>query len=78
MSQHFDDFGRETDEMGHIKDPAERYQQFMLRLYDAAADAGDYGYSAEAQKKLHEARLLFVDEFEARHPGYGKGRAVWR
>jgi hypothetical protein len=78
MSQHFDDFGRKTDEMGHIKHPAERYQQFMLRIYDMAADAGDYGYSPEALKKLHEARLLFMEEFESRHPGYGKGRAVWR
>lgn len=78
MTQTFDDFGRETDEMGHIKNPAERYQQFMLRLHDTLADAGDYGYSPEACKMLAEARLAFMNEFEARHPAYGKGRAVWR
>jgi hypothetical protein len=73
-----DAFGRELDEMGHIADPAERYQQFMLGLHDMLADAGDYGYSEEACARLAEARLLFMDEFENRHPGYGKGRAVWR
>ena len=78
VAQTFDDFGRETDEMGHIKDPAERYQQFMLGLHDMLADAGDYGYSSEACQMLAEARMAFMDEFEVRHPGYGKGRAVWR
>ncbi|UVO50284.1 hypothetical protein M0208_07025 [Sphingomonas sp. SUN019] len=78
MSQTYDGFGRETDEMGHIKDPAERYQVFMLGLYDMLADAGDYGYSPDACQMLDQARLAFMDEFEARHPGYGKGRAVWR
>jgi len=73
-----DDFGREIDEYGHIKDPAERYQQFMLRVYDILADAGDYGYSQAACELLSEARLMFMDEFEQRHPGYGKGRAIWR
>ena len=78
MATTYDDFGRETDEMGHIKDPAERYQQFMLRIHDMLADAGDYDYSPEACQMLAGARLKFMDEFEARHPGYGKGRAVWR
>jgi hypothetical protein len=78
VARTFDDFGRETDEMGHIKDPAERYQQFMLWLHDILAVAGDYGYSPEACQMLAQARLAFMYEFEARHPGYGKGRAVWR
>jgi hypothetical protein len=73
-----DDFGREVDEMGHILDPAERYQQIMLRLHDLLADVVDYDYSPEACTRLNEARLMFMDEFEQRHPGYGKGRAVWR
>lgn len=63
---------------GELIDPAEAYQQFMLGLYDTLAEAGDEGYSAEACRKLDEARLLFMKEFEQRHPGYGKGRAVWR
>ncbi len=73
-----DDWGREVDEYGRIKDEAERYQQFMLALRDILAEAGDDGYSPAACQRLAEARLLFMDEFEARHPGYGKGRAVWR
>lgn len=78
MATTYDHLGRETDEMGHIKDPAERYQEFMLGLHDMLADAGDYGYSPDACRMLAAARLAFMDEFEARHPGYGKGRAVWR
>lgn len=78
MAATHDSFGRETDDWGHIKDPAERYQVFMLGLHDMLADAGDYGYSQEACELLARARLTFMDEFEARHPGYGKGRAVWR
>lgn len=78
MTQRFDDFGREVDEMGHIKDPAERYQQFMLWMHDILAEAGDSEYSETACATLAEARLMFMNEFEARHPGYGKGRAVWR
>ncbi|WP_267381289.1 MULTISPECIES: hypothetical protein [unclassified Sphingomonas] len=77
MAATYDDFGRETDEMGHILDPAERYQQIMLRLYDLLADTGDYGYSPDACARLNEARLMFMDEFQQRHPGYGKGRAIW-
>jgi hypothetical protein len=50
----------------------------MLELHDMLATAGDYGYSPEACQMLEQARLIFMDEFEARHPGYGKGRAVWR
>jgi hypothetical protein len=68
----------ERDPYGRLIDPAEAYQQFMLGLFDMLAEAGDEGYCAEACEKLAEARLMFMDEFEARHPGYGKGRAVWR
>ena len=78
VDQTYEGFGRETDEMGHVKDPAERYPQFMLGLHDMLADAGDYGYSPEGCQLLAQARLAFMDEFEVRHPGYGKGRAVWR
>jgi hypothetical protein len=37
VAQTYDGFGRETDETGPIKDPAERYQVFMLGLYDMLA-----------------------------------------
>lgn len=63
---------------GELVDPAEAYQQFMLRLYDTVTEADEEGYSAEACRRLEEVRLMFVDEFERRHPGYGKGRAIWR
>jgi hypothetical protein len=68
----------ERDPYGRLIDPAEAYQQFMLQLHDILAEAGDEGYSPPACHKLAEARLMFMDDFEARHPGYGKGRAVWR
>jgi hypothetical protein len=28
--------------------------------------------------ELNPVRLEFMDEFAARFPGYGKGRATWR
>lgn len=68
----------ERDGYGRLTDPAEAYQHFMLGLFDILAEAGDEGYSPGGCQKLAEARLLFMDEFAARHPGYGKGRAVWR
>ena len=34
----------ERDTYGRIVDPAERYQQFMLGLFDTLAEAGDEGY----------------------------------
>ncbi len=58
-------------------DPAPAYHQFMLALYDTIAEAGDAGYSPEAVGRLREARLMVIDEFEARHPGRGAGRAIW-
>lgn len=66
----------ERDTYGRVIDPAERYQQFMLGLFDTLAEAEDEGYSRTAIEKLREARQNFLQEFEARFPGYGKGRAV--
>ena len=68
----------ETDQYGRFVDPAEAFQQFMLGLYDLEDEARESGCSNTALLKLHEARLLFLAEFEAKFPGYGKGRAVWR
>ena len=68
----------EVDKYGRFVDPAEAFQQFMLGLYDLEDEARESGYSHAAVLKLHEARLLFLAEFEAKFPGYGKGRAVWR
>jgi hypothetical protein len=68
----------EIDKYGVLVDPAERYQDFMLRLYDLWALAEEFGYSREAREILNEARLTFMAEFETSHPGYGTGRAVWK
>ena len=67
-----DEYG--VPEPGNTQD----YQQFMPRLYDLIAEAGDLQTRADAIQKLAEARLLFLEEFEQKHPGSGKGRAVWR
>jgi hypothetical protein len=69
---------RDEVDVGRFVDPAEAFQQFMLGLYDLEDEARESGYSHAAVLKLHEARLLFLAEFEAKFPGYGKGRAVWR
>ena len=68
----------ERDGYGDLIDPAERYQDFMLQIYDLWALAEEFGYSKEARAVLNQARLTFMAEFEARHPGFGKGRAVWK
>jgi hypothetical protein len=68
----------EVDQYGRFVDLAEAFQQFMLGLYDLEDEARESGYSHAALLKLNEARLLFLAEFEAKFPGYGKGRAVWR
>jgi len=68
----------ERDTYGDLIDPAERYQDFMLQIYDLGSLAEEYGYSGEARVLLNRARLLFMTEFEARHPGFGSGRAVWK
>ena len=56
---------------------AEDYQQFMLGLHDLIAEAADLQARPDAIQMLADARLLFIEEFGAKHPGYGKGRAVW-
>jgi hypothetical protein len=68
----------ERDTYGDLIDPAERYQDFMLQIYDLGSLAEEYGYSGEARVLLNKARLLFMTEFEARHPRFGSGRAVWK
>ena len=68
----------ERDMHGDLIDPAERYQDFMRQIYDLWALAEKYGYSKEARGILNQARLSFMGEFEERHPGIGKGRALWR
>ena len=66
------------DIYGVLVDPAERYQDFMLQVYDLWALAEEFDYSKDARAKLNEARHLFMTEFEAKHPGFGNGRAVWK
>ncbi len=68
----------ERDKYGDLINPAERYQDFMLQIYDLWALAEQYGYSKEARGILNQARLVFMQEFQARHPGFGSGRAVWK
>ncbi|MCF2524316.1 hypothetical protein [Bradyrhizobium sp. G127] len=67
----------ERDKYGTLIDPAERYQDFMLAMYDLWSLAEEYGYSNEARATMNQARLSFMAEFEARHPGFGSGRAIW-
>ena len=57
---------------------AESCQQFLLGLFDLRDHGELAGFSPELLARLDEVRLLFVDEFERRFPGYGTGRAVWR
>jgi hypothetical protein len=71
------DTGNEVDKYGRYIDPAEAYQQFMLKLFDVEEEARELAYSKEALARLHEARLVFLAEFKEKFPGYGKGRAVW-
>jgi hypothetical protein len=66
------------DQYGRHLDSAERYQGFMLRMFDTVEEAREAGFSEEATQRLNEARLLFLDEFETKFPGFGEGRAVWR
>ena len=68
----------ERDIYGRLKDPAEASQEFMLGLHDLLDEAHLAGFSPDLIARLREVRLLFVDQFEARFPGFGKGRAVWR
>lgn len=68
----------ERDPLGNLVDPAEGAQQFMLGMFDLLDEAELAGFPPELIWRLNEVRLLFVDDFERRFPGYGKGRAVWR
>ena len=68
----------ERDKYCDLIDPAERYEEFMRQVYDLWSLAAEYGYSKEARGVLNQARLMFMDEFQARRPGFGSGRATWR
>ncbi len=68
----------ERDKYGFPVEPAERMQQVMLGLHDLLDEAGMADFPAELIAELNSVRLKFMDEFETRFPGYGKGRAVWR
>lgn len=59
-------------------DPAERMQQVMLALFDLLDEAGQADFPDALIGELNGVRLRFMDEFERRYPGYGKGRALWR
>jgi hypothetical protein len=50
----------------------------MLQIYDLWSLANEFDYSNEARAALNQARLIFMSEFEYRHPGFGSGRAVWK
>jgi hypothetical protein len=69
---------KDRDVYGVPVDPAERMQQVMLGLYDLMDEAGQAGFSDDLIGELNLVRRRFMDQFEDRYPGYGKGRAVWR
>ncbi len=68
----------EEDIYGFAIDPAERMQRVMLALYDLGDEAGMADFPQSLIAELNQVRLKFMDEFERRFPGYGKGRALWR
>lgn len=68
----------ERDVYGVPVDPAERMQQVMLGLFDLMDEAGQADFPPELLSAYDALRLRFMDEFERRFPGYGKGRATWR
>ena len=68
----------ERDAYGVPVDPAERMQQVMLGLFDLMDEAGQADFSADLIGELDTLRRRFLEEFERKHPGYGKGRAVSR
>jgi hypothetical protein len=72
------DVSEELDKLGFPIDPAERMQQVMLGLYDLLDEAHLAQFSPDLLSQLNQLRLRFMDEFEQRFPGHGKGRAVWR
>jgi len=68
----------DRDKYGIPIEPAERMQQVMLALCDLMDEADLAHFPDELLAELNQLRLKFMDEFERRYPGYGKGRAVWR
>jgi hypothetical protein len=68
----------ERDAYGVPVEPAERMQQVMLGLFDLIDEAGQADFPDNLIGDLDLVRRRFLDEFEARFPGYGKGRAIWR
>ena len=68
----------DRDTYGVPFEPAERMQQAMLGLFDLLDEAGQAEFPHELVGDLNTVRLRFLDEFERKFPGYGKGRAVWR
>jgi len=68
----------ERDTYGVPVEPAERMQQVMLQLFDLLDEAGQAGFDADLIAALESVRLRFLDQFERRYPGYGKGRAICR
>ena len=68
----------ERDAYGVPMEPAERMQQVMLALFDLLDEADQASFPKGLIGELDIVRLRFMDEFEQRYPGYGKGRAVWR
>ncbi len=68
----------EVDKYGRPIDPAERMQQVMLGFYDLVEEASVAGFPRGLIGYLRELRNRFIDEFGRQHPGYGKGRALWR
>lgn len=68
----------ERDAYGVPVESAERMQQVMLGLFDLLDEAEQAAFPEMLIGELNIVRLRFMDEFEQRHPGYGKGRAVWR
>lgn len=49
---------------------ADYYGFFMTGLLGLVDDAELSGYSREATESLRRARDLFMEEFNARHPGH--------
>jgi hypothetical protein len=68
----------ERDPYGKLINPAEAQEEVMFRLFDLMDDAELAGFSPDLIVRLNEVRLLFLDQFEAKYPGFGKGRSVWR
>lgn len=68
----------ERDAYGVPVEPAEKMQQVMLAFFDLLDEADQASFPKGLIGELNIVRLRFMDEFEQRYPGHGKGRAVWR